>query len=270
MYYASAMFRSGPARFALALGVIFALYQSAEGIGGNILGSMAAQGGFLVACLFAAWAMGWRVLRDGGWRAYALDAREGAPAWFLACFVLALGVKGAALAAGSLAGVYSLAPLPCLAPHALIGGFAFAALATFLPSIAEDILTRGLWWRQVGEALSPVTFVALSAVVYVLNHIFRLANGPAEWAMLACFGVAYAVALVKSGTLWAAVGLHWGWNLANAALDVVAQVEGDPAVTPYLSGAAHLAMALAVLALARRLSPTRPSEPIPPAEPARR
>jgi len=56
------------------------------------------------------------------------------------------------------------------------------------------------------------------------------------------------LAVWRTGTLWAAVGLHWGWNLANGVFalawpnDVV-----DAASAPMLSIAAHLAMAAIVL-----------------------
>ena len=248
--------RSGVVRFALAFLVLFALYQSAEGIGGHLLGSMAVQGGFLIAFLLAAWLLAGLVLRDSGWKAYALDAANGAARWFMACFGLSVGAKCAALVIGAMVGTYELEFIAPSDPAPFAAALGFAALATFIPSIAEDILTRGLWWRQMGAALSASGFVALSTTIYVLNHIYRLANGPAEWIMLACFGLAYSVALVRSGTLWAAVGLHWGWNLANAVLDLFATVDSS-AASPFFSGGTHLVMAVVVVLLTPHINPSR-------------
>jgi len=86
--------------------------------------------------------------------------------------------------------------------------------------------------------------------MYVLNHIYRLGNGPLEWLTLACFGVSCATALWRTGTLWAAVGLHWGWNLANATADSVLPLDiAAPGQAPLLSAAMHLLMAVLVLGL---------------------
>jgi membrane protease YdiL (CAAX protease family) len=86
----------------------------------------------------------------------------------------------------------------------------------------------------------------------VLNHIYRLANGPLEWLMLFCFGLAYAAALYYSRSLWPAIGLHWGWNYAGQMADRVANVDLlRPESGPALSIGAHLAM-LAVVVLCAR------------------
>jgi membrane protease YdiL (CAAX protease family) len=87
---------------------------------------------------------------------------------------------------------------------------------------------------------------------YVLNHTYRLKNGPAEWAMLFCFGLACAAALYYSRSLWPAVGLHWGWNFAGKLGDSVAGVDlVQPMLGPALSALAHLALLGIVVLVAR-------------------
>lgn len=49
--------------------------------------------------------------------------------------------------------------------------------------------------------------------------------------------------MVRAGTLWLAVGLHWGWNLANQLIDTVLPYDiVMPGWAPYLSAAAHVVM----------------------------
>jgi hypothetical protein len=140
-------------------------------------------------------------------------------------------------------------------PDALAGRLAIALVTTFIPSLAEDMLTRGLLAARLPR-LQPLVFVLLSTLVYVLNHIWRLANGPAEWLLLAAFGVAYATALVRSGTLWAAVALHWGWNLANTLLPQFADLQVRSATGAVaLSVAAHALMLVACLLRAPAAQP---------------
>ncbi len=138
----------------------------------------------------------------------------------------------------------------------LLSALPWLLLATAVPSLSEDVLTRGFWFRQ-GPARGGAAFLALSTLVYVLNHVWRLREGPAEWLMLASFGLAYGAALLRSGSLWAAFGLHWGWNLANALLDAGWGLSTlRPGAGRSLSIAAHLLLAALVLLLRKGPQPT--------------
>lgn len=247
-------------RVVVAFVVLFVLYQSAEGVGGRLLGNFAVQAGLMLACVLAAWPVS-RWLGHRGLGAWALEATPRALAWLATGLAIALLAKGAALWLGLRAGIYiapaTITPAPGT-PHLfalLLPALPMLLLSTFVPSIAEDILTRGFWYRAADIAWRRgLAFVAFSTAMYVLNHIYRLGNGPGEWLMLACFGIAYATALWRTGTLWAAVGLHWGWNLANAMSGQLLPVDvANPQLAPMLSAAMHLAMAGAVLLATARI-----------------
>ena len=234
-----------PLRATIAFVVLFALYQSAEGVGGKLLGSFAVQAGLMIACVVAAWPLS-RWLGFRGYGAYALDLRASSFAWLGAGLLLAIGAKAAAIGFGLQSGVLQqeAPPSPWLAALPML------LVSTCVPSIAEDILTRGFWYRASGiRWRRGVAFVAFATIVYVLNHVYRLAEGPMEWMRLACFGIAYAIALWRTGSLWAAVGLHWGWNLANGVFAIAwPTVAIDATTSTVFSCLAHLAMALVVFA----------------------
>ena len=87
------------------------------------------------------------------------------------------------------------------------------AIGTLLPSLAEDILTRGylraFWpkrWKLYG--LIPV-----SALVYVLNHISRIGK-PDVMLYLFILGLLLMWSYYQTGTLWLTLGIHWGSNIA--------------------------------------------------------
>ena len=242
--------------------ILFLLYQSAEGIGARLLGSFPVQAGLMLLTVLAAWPVGRYLLGRKGYDAYALQWAPRVPALIAAGLGLAFAAKTLSLLAGLAFHVYTVAPAPA-APAAATGiasalALALALVSTFVPSIAEDILTRGFWWRRDAFPLGGLRFILATSLLYVLNHIYRLGNGPAEWLMLFCFGIAYAAALVRTGSLWAAVGVHWGWNLANALLDRFATVESLSPSAPFLSAAVHLLMAAVILALPRRPSSRQP------------
>ena len=238
----------------LAFAAIWLLYQSAEGVGSRWLHSDVVRDVLMVASVLLAWPLS-RWLGFRGCAAYAL-AGDGWRRWLPGCLALAVLAKFLAVAGGLRLGAYAGAPDAGSAALAtVVGALPMQLVSTFVPSLAEDILTRGFWYRAAGiRWRSGAVFVLASAVIFVLNHIYRLAEGPLEWLRLFAFGLPYAAALWRSGSLWAALGLHWGWNLGNGLQDLLLPVSvQDAAVATGLSIAAHLAMLAIVLLLPRRV-----------------
>lgn len=236
-------------RTALAFAVLFVFFQAPDVLGVRTLHSRGAQalltGVFYVVALATGRWLGYR-----GFDAYRLELRPGWGKLLAVTLTLGVGAKAASLGAGLWLGTYRTVPLF----NRPLGGelavdLGIALVTTFLPSAAEDILTRGLWRPLFRSAWR---FVLFSSVVYLLNHVFRLGAGPGEWLLLFAFGCAYATALWITGSLWAAVGLHWGWNLANVLplLFVNLQIV-DRGASRALSIGAHLLL-VGLFVLARR------------------
>jgi uncharacterized protein len=203
--------------------------------------------------MFAVYPLALVLARRGRMRfsvAYGLRVHGRRWIWLPTLFAAAVVAKAAAVAFGVLVGIYTSDGPAARMPTA--DGWTWLGLATFVPSLAEDILTRGLW-RHSPLAGDAVRFVLGTATVYTLNHVWRLTLGPAEWLMLFCFGAAYAGSFWSTGTLWAAVGLHWGWNFAGQAVDGVWNVAvTDAAAAKLLSAAVHLGIGAVVMAAAPR------------------
>ncbi|WP_421739334.1 CPBP family intramembrane glutamic endopeptidase [Caulobacter sp.] len=242
------MRRASRGRLIVGFLILFGLYQSAEGVGALLLHSAAVQALLMIAMVLAAWPVG-RWLGYRGYDAYGLDLKAASGRLVVAGLLLAGLARLAAAFWGLGEGVYTLgAPPSSSIGLALIGAIAGAAVSTFVPSIAEDILTRGFWLKASGVRWNGPAFILATSAIYVLNHLFRLGEGPLEWMRLFCFGLAYACAAWRWRNLWAAVGLHWGWNLTNALLDTFVTLDAiRPGATPWLSSGAHLAMAALVL-----------------------
>jgi membrane protease YdiL (CAAX protease family) len=236
-------------QLALVFAALFVAYQLPEGLGLRLLHNDAVNAVLMLMFLPIAWLCG-RSLGFRGLDAWYMGLAPGWEALLAAAFGLALVAKAAALGAGAYAGVYRLTPA-----SADMGQLALAALAmlpfTFFPSVAEDIVARGFLMRAFPALGRRWLFVVASSALYVLNHIYRLANGPLECLMLFSFGLAYAAALFYSRSLWPAIGLHWGWNYAGQMADRVANVDlVQPEYGPGVSIAAHLAMLAAVVVTA--------------------
>lgn len=240
------------ARAGIVFALLFVLYQSAEGVGARLLHNSAVQSTLMVACVLVAWPLS-RWLGYRGYGAYALDRAPLSFAWLGAGLVVACAAKALAIVAGEKLGIYAAtgASFSAAGFAALGAGLPMLLLSTFVPSIAEDILARGFWYRAAGiRWRRGLAFVAFSAGYFVLNHIYRLDRGPTEWLMIFCMGLAYATALWRTGTLWAAVGLHWGWNLANGVLDPLLPADMlDVHGSNLLTAVVHLLLVALLLAV---------------------
>jgi membrane protease YdiL (CAAX protease family) len=241
----------------LTFAILWLLYQAAEGVGARWLHSFAVQATLMSACVVVAWPLS-RWLGFRGYAAYALGGGCALHRWLPAGLLLAVLAKFAAVWLGLRTGVYAPdAGAGSTGLVVLLAALPMLLLSTFVPSLAEDILTRGFWYRATRwRWRNGAVFVLVSSVIYVLNHVYRLGAGLYEWMLLFCFGLTYAAALWRTGSLWAAVGLHWGWNLGNHLVDIttpVSVVHGHAAAG--LSAGAHLLMLAIVLILPSSTAP---------------
>ncbi|MGK5444050.1 CPBP family glutamic-type intramembrane protease [Micromonospora sp. URMC 105] len=93
------------------------------------------------------------------------------------------------------------------------------AVLVLLRAAVEEVAFRGYVFANLAERM-PVPLAALvAAVVFALLHLFGgvtsigyFVAGMAEFVLFACLLTA---ARVFTGTLWAAIGIHGGWNWAQ-------------------------------------------------------
>jgi len=95
------------------------------------------------------------------------------PVYFLTGLLSGLALSSLMFITCLMLGVEAISFVPPLP-----GFLSQAALLIFgcsLSSLTEDVLTRGYFFRHAGKKLSQPALVLLSALVYALNHIHRLA-----------------------------------------------------------------------------------------------
>lgn len=88
--------------------------------------------------------------------------------------------------------------------------FAFGVLFS---SFSEDILTRGVIYAGFKNKLKPFWLGIFSALLYLLNHIYRLADGPETWLYLFLLGIIFVIPLLYTRQLWLTSMMHWAGNL---------------------------------------------------------
>lgn len=231
--------RTAP-RLAAGFLALFALYHLPDLFGRTLPASAVAMLLFPLAT--------WAVLRPGlgapGFAAVGLGATPGR--W---------RDLGLGLLAGAAFGGLSLAASLALGFEAADRGPAPGDLArvpwalamTFFPSLAEDLLTRGYLAYALRPPMRERPFVLLSSAVYVGNHLHRLGDGAPVLLYLGALGLAFALALVRTGALWLTLGLHWGGNLfLLLAGEVLATRSLAPEASQWVHAAAMAALAAAV------------------------
>jgi membrane protease YdiL (CAAX protease family) len=249
---ANAPVAAPPLKLALVFAALFIAYQLPEGLGKRALHSIPVMSVLMLMFFPVAWLAG-RALGYRGFDAWFMALTRGWALLLVACFALTVLAKAAALGAGGALGVYQLVPTgQAFGPAMLLAALGVLA-NTFFPSVAEDIVTRGFLMRAMPTLSTRWVFVPLSAGLFVLNHIYRLSNGPGECLALFCFGLGYAAALYYSRSLWAAIGLHWGWNFTGDFSEHL--VSADvlvPALHPMMSAAANCLVLAIVIGIGMR------------------
>ena len=157
-----------------------------------------------------------------------------------------------------------------------------AALAAFaIPAAAEEAVFRGYLLDALREGSGALVAVTITSVLFAAAHGGNPGVAPLAFTNLLLAGVLLAVAVLRTGTLWLATGVHLGWNWVMAApLDLPVSgldpydnplYDAAPADPLWLSGGlfgpegglAGTFAALIALALIIRL--TRPGAPLAPA-----
>lgn len=146
-----------------------------------------------------------------------------------------LGLAPKAAAAGlplGFAGGAAFVGITCLA-IALAGGAAFSwaavspsavaalvgALAFFgVFAAAEELLLRGYPIVVLDESWTRAAAVLITAGAFGLLHLVNPGAGLLPAVNVTLAGVILGLLYLQSGSLWLAIGFHWGWNFAEGGL----------------------------------------------------
>lgn len=152
-----------------------------------------------------------RLTGAGGLRGYGFFRHAGWGRNVALGFVAGLAFQGLAYAVEWALGGLRVEGFIAAGP--LLSLLAMAAFGMFLSSATDDILIRGYLFRHLSPYLSKRVLILGTAAVYVLNHVFYAKLTPLFCLRLALLGVVLAYTLARTGSLWLAIGLHWGGNV---------------------------------------------------------
>ncbi len=105
--------------------------------------------------------------------------------------------------------------------------FAFGVLFS---SFSEDVFTRGLIYTHLKDKISQHLLMLFSATVYLLNHIYRLNDGPDTLLYLFLLGIVLCIPIIFTKNLWLTGFIHWSGNTFFFITHQMIQTESNEAM----------------------------------------
>ena len=96
-----------------------------------------------------------------------------------------------------------------------ISGFMAGILLYTFGSTFQELLFRGYLFLQLVEGTGKIKALLITSVIFALYHSTA---GIIGWINLGLLGIILGVSVLRSGTLWFAIGMHIGWNIFEGSI----------------------------------------------------
>ena len=97
---------------------------------------------------------------------------------------------------------------------ALAGPFIFYAVF----AAAEELIMRGYPIKVLDASWNRAAAILVTSVAFGLLHLFNPSAGFLPAVNVTLAGVILGLLYLQSGSLWLAIGFHWGWNFAEGSV----------------------------------------------------
>lgn len=196
-------------KIAIIFAVLFFVYHSAEYMivfKNNPVSFFLFQGlFFILAWLFGNWYLG------NGLGAWGLPFRRKIVVFIMWGVIIGVFLYGIPFILSLLLGLERIVKIPD-AYNILNVSLPFA-IGVLFSSFSEDILTRGILYAELHSKVKPQWLAIISALVYLLNHIYRLTDGPESWSYIFMLGIVFIIPVLITKNLWLTGAMHWAGNV---------------------------------------------------------
>jgi len=86
-------------------------------------------------------------------------------------------------------------------------------LGMLLASAINDLMIRGYWYAWFKRENAMRFYVLVATVLYVLDDAWNEGLDPSNMLFSAILGIALAFTVLKTGSIWMSIGIHWGGNM---------------------------------------------------------
>ena len=91
--------------------------------------------------------------------------------------------------------------------------FAFDGLALFFGAMGEELLFRGYAFQLLIRSVGPFATILPTSVIFGLMHAGNPDANALGIVNTVAWGILFGYAVWRTGALWLAIGLHFGWNV---------------------------------------------------------
>lgn len=183
----------------------------------------------LIFFLLAWWIARWQGYK--GLQAWGLSFQKG---WFVQLLIgmlLGIVLYGGCYLLDLRIGNEKITHLPAL--NEILFPLSLFCFGTLFSSFSEDVLTRGYVVKHLNKRFTPLVILFISAVIYVLNHIYRFNDSWETHAYLFFLGILLCIPLLSTKRLWLTGGLHWMGNTTFYLTHTIIKTEtAEKAVSP--------------------------------------
>lgn len=123
-----------------------------------------------------------------------------------------------------------------------------AMLGMFFASAINDVMTRGYGLAFCRRFDLLRWYMPLTAVVYALDDAWNAGLDPANLLFSLVLGTCLAWTVLRTGTLWMSIGIHWGGNMAYRFMSGF-DGQGVPRLEQVIDGARFDYVGIAITAL---------------------
>ncbi len=92
----------------------------------------------------------------------------------------------------------------------------FSLVLFALGALHEELLFRGYAFQRLIDILGPATSTLLLGAAFGAVHLGNPNASRVGAVNTALVGILFALLYLRSGRLWLPIGVHWGWNFAEA------------------------------------------------------
>ncbi|MDX5417962.1 MAG: CPBP family intramembrane metalloprotease [Hymenobacteraceae bacterium] len=170
-----------------------------------------AFGFFAVALL-----LGRYILNQRGLSSFGLEAQEG---WFKLMslgFVIGFSVWALKYLVFYGAGKFEIAGWND--KGYILGMLAQALLGMLLAAAMNDVLIRGYWLAFCRKNDLMKWHIVLTTFLYAMDDSWNEGFDVINLIFSAVLGISLAYTVIKTGTIWMAIGIHWGSNMMFRAM----------------------------------------------------
>ncbi len=104
-------------------------------------------------------------------------------------------------------------------PYGLLAAWLGGAALLALPAASEEALFRGYPFQLLVRTTGPIPALVLTSAAFAGAHLWNPDVGPFALTNIFLAGIVLGSAYLRTGSLWAATGLHlaWNWTMGSVA-----------------------------------------------------